>query len=79
MAYENAIIPAFKQATQDSQSAYERGRYSYIELQAVQSNLLNAKKEYLNAVIHTHLYVIEIERITGVQVVEIPNLKRKPS
>ena len=78
-AYENVIIPAFKQATQDSQSAYERGRYSYIELQAVQSDLLNAKKEYLNAVIHTHLYVIEIERITGVQVVEIPNLKRKPS
>lgn len=76
IAYKDVIIPAFTQAAQDSQYAYESGRYSYLEWQAVQSNLLNAKKEYLNALIHVHLYVIEIERITGVEVVDATHLTR---
>lgn len=79
IAYKDVIIPAFAHAAQDSQYAYERGRYSYLEWQAVQSNLLNARKEYLNALIHAHLYVIEIERITGVQVVDTSNLSRNDS
>ena len=66
--YKNEIIPVITQALQDSETAYEKGRYSYLELQAVQASLINAKKEYLDAMIHAHLYVIEIERITGVQI-----------
>jgi cobalt-zinc-cadmium efflux system outer membrane protein len=55
--------------------AYERGRYSYQEWQAAQSELLNAKEEYLEAMINAHIYVIEIERVTGVQVSKMSTSK----
>jgi cobalt-zinc-cadmium efflux system outer membrane protein len=73
--YQNIIIPAVSQAAQDSQVAYERGRYSYQEWQAAQSELLNAKEEYLEAMINAHIYVIEIERVTGVQVSKMSTSK----
>ena len=60
------VIPSMQTASDDSRRAYQRGRYSYFEWQAAQSDLLQAKQQLLAAMIDAHLYVIEIERITGV-------------
>jgi cobalt-zinc-cadmium efflux system outer membrane protein len=65
---ENTVIPSLVNASHDSKQAYERGRYSYFEWQTVQSELIQSKKELLEAIIDVHLYVIEIERITGVDI-----------
>jgi cobalt-zinc-cadmium efflux system outer membrane protein len=78
-SYQNVIIPAISQAAKDSQDAFERGRYSYQEWQAAQSSLLNAREEYLDAMISAHLYVIELERVTGVQLSDLSNTKRNAS
>ncbi len=69
-AFRDVIIPATSQASKDSMRAYERGRYSYLEWQAVQANLLDSKQELLEATISAHLHVIEIERVTGVNFIQ---------
>lgn len=75
-ALRDVIIPAVTQAAQDSQQAYERGRYSYLEWQAVQASLLDSKKKLLEAVISAHLHVIEIEQATGVQITQASKFAR---
>lgn len=61
------VIPRVERALADTRRAYELGRYGYSEWRIVQSELLAANNDLLEAGIDAHGIVIEIERLTGVR------------
>lgn len=63
--WRDDVIPPLERALADMQSGYEHGRYSYFEWRSVQTELLDARSELVEAGIDAHLRVIEIERLTG--------------
>mgnify|MGYP006143005935 CR=1 FL=1 len=62
------IIPLYEDALNETQNAYEQGRYSFLELSTVQAELLAARNELVDASIDAHRHVIEIERYTGLSI-----------
>lgn len=60
------IVPRLEQALVDTRRAFELGRYGYLELRAVQGELLQANEALLESSIGAHGIAIEIERLTGV-------------
>ncbi len=62
------IIPRLESALVETRAAYELGRYSYLEWRVVQAELIEARRELIEASIDAHRHVIEIERLTGVRV-----------
>jgi cobalt-zinc-cadmium efflux system outer membrane protein len=76
---QNVVIPAIEQALSDSRDAYQRGRFSFLEWQVVQADLLDANKKLINATSNAHLYVIEIERLTGEKIVYLSRSLREKS
>ena len=67
---QNEIIPRVESALAETRTAYERGRYSYLEWRTVQAELLDARRKLIEASIDAHRQVIEIERLTGVRVAQ---------
>lgn len=59
------IIPQAEQAAADYEAGYQRGRFSLLELNQSQQDLLNARLERLDAAENYHRLRIELERITG--------------
>lgn len=66
----NEVIPRLEKALVDTRKAYEAGRYSYFEWRTVQADLLAAREELVAASTGAHSNVIEIERLTGVQIAQ---------
>jgi len=62
---EEKVIPVLKNADSQAQEAYQRGRYSYSDLNQVQEELLYAQLERLQAYVTLHTNIIELERLTG--------------
>ncbi len=62
------IVPRLEQALVDTRRAFELGRYSYLEWQAVQSELLQANASLLENSVSAHSIAIEIERLSGVAI-----------
>jgi cobalt-zinc-cadmium efflux system outer membrane protein len=60
------IVPQLEQALVDTRRAYELGRYGYLELRAVQGEVLEAQQALIESSIGAHGIGIEIERLTGV-------------
>lgn len=58
-------VPSAESALKNTQYAYERGRYGYIEFVDAQRELLAVKRDRINAATQYHLTLIEIERLTG--------------
>lgn len=69
-AYRNKIIPRLENALKETRRAYNLGRYSYLELRSVQTELLTARNELVEASIDVHLKGIEIERLTGLRLAQ---------
>lgn len=67
-AYRNGILPQLDIALTETRRAYDLARYSYVEWQSVQRELLEAKNSLIDASVNAHLKAIEIERLTGVAV-----------
>ena len=65
-SYRKDILPSLESALDDTRRAYDLGRYSYLEWQAVQREFLEAKSTLVEACVAAHLKAIEIERLTGV-------------
>ena len=63
------IIPSMEQALSDTQHAYLQGKYSYYELASAQQDLIDARLSHLEAQYTAYLYLIEIERLTGLPLV----------
>lgn len=59
------IIPQAKQAADDYEQGYKRGRFSLLELNEAQQALLDARLERLVAAENYHRFRIELERLTG--------------
>lgn len=68
--FRDEVIPRIEQAMSDTRSAYERGRYSYLEWRSVQEDLLAARSALVEASADAHLNAIEIERLTGVRITQ---------
>jgi cobalt-zinc-cadmium efflux system outer membrane protein len=64
------VIPRLAEALEGTRRAYERGRYGYLELRSVQTDLLRAQNELLEASAGAHGLVIALERLIGEQVVQ---------
>lgn len=74
-AYRSQIIPRLESALRQTRRAYDLGRYSYFEWRSVQAELLNARTSLIEDSIDAHLKVIEIERLTGVSMIQPVNDK----
>jgi outer membrane protein, heavy metal efflux system len=59
------ILPQLQNALEKTEYAYQRGRYSYLELTGAQGELLAARRHLCDVAAKFHLLRIEIERLTG--------------
>jgi cobalt-zinc-cadmium efflux system outer membrane protein len=62
---ESTTIPVMEEALRETQYAFERGRYSYLELIDAQREYLALQSERIDASTLAHLLAIEIERLTN--------------
>lgn len=60
------VIPLLENALDNTRRAYELGRSSYLDLSAVQAELLQVNSELLETSVDAHGLVVEVERLTGV-------------
>lgn len=64
-------LPNSESALANTEYAYERGRYGYLELIDAQRELLAVKRDRIAAATQYHLTLIEIERLTGTAVSDV--------
>jgi cobalt-zinc-cadmium efflux system outer membrane protein len=64
-ALRERALPRMEAALEATEYAYERGRYSYLELVDAQRELLAVRASLIEAAAQYHLTLIEIERLTG--------------
>lgn len=61
----NEIIPQLNKAVSGARTAFDKGRYGYLELSTTQQELLQAETRLIDAAAEAHLLRAEIERLTG--------------
>lgn len=59
------VLPRLQEATDQTRQGYEKGRYSFYELQQLQSELLATRMGLVEAAVDARRHQIEIERLTG--------------
>ena len=59
------VIPLLQQALRLTADAFNRGRYSYMELNLAQRELIDAQAALITAATQVHLLNTEIDRLTG--------------
>ena len=59
------ILGQLGRALEQTEIAYRRGRYSYLEWGDAQKRLIEARERYIAAATEFHLNRIEVERLTG--------------
>jgi cobalt-zinc-cadmium efflux system outer membrane protein len=62
---ETTTIPIMEEAMSETEYAFERGRYSYLELVDAQREYLAVQSERIDASTLAHLLATEIERLTN--------------
>lgn len=62
---EADILPRTEEAMNETKYAYERGRYSYIELVDAQREYLEVQSALIDAAVNAHSLQVEIERLTN--------------
>lgn len=67
-ALRERALPRMEAALKNTEYAYDRGRYSYLELVDAQRELLEVRDGLIDAATQYHLTLIEIERLTGTAV-----------
>ncbi len=67
-ALRERALPRMEAALKNTEYAYDRGRYSYLELVDAQRELLAVRDSLIDAATEYHLTLIEIERLTGTAV-----------
>lgn len=61
---QSNVIPALEQALKETQSAYQRGRYGYLEYVSARQELLIARRALIDAGAAALIYGAEIEQLT---------------
>lgn len=74
-ALQERIIPSLNKALDETTRVYLQGKYSYMELTSVQRDLLKAKAELIDANLMMYLTMIEIEKLTGMQLTRLEERK----
>lgn len=64
-ALETDILPRTEEALRETEYAYERGRYSYLELVDAQRESLEVRAALIEAAANAHGLRVEIERLTN--------------
>ena len=59
------LIPAAEETFQLAQSAYNRGRFTYLEVLDAQRTLIDARNQYLNTLINFHTAQINVKRLSN--------------
>ena len=59
------VIPSLKKVMRSTADAFDRGRYSYLELNLAQNQLLNAQQALVEAAARMQETRIELERMIG--------------
>lgn len=59
------VVPAIEAALKQTQYAYERGRYSLLELRDAQAEWAAQRRRLIEAAAEYHAHLIEIQRLTG--------------
>lgn len=59
------VLPQMEAALTDTHSAWQRGRYSYLEWTEAQRERIEIERALIVAAVKAHLYQVEIERLTG--------------
>lgn len=62
---QDDVIPNLKKAVSGTRSAFDKGRYGYLELSSAQHELLAAEAALIDAAANSHLFRAEIERLSG--------------
>ncbi len=62
---DTEVLPRVQAALKQTEYAFERGRYSYLELVAAQRELLDAKHARIQCAVDAYGYATEIDRLTG--------------
>ena len=62
---QSAIIPALSDALKETQAAYQRGRYGYLEYVSARQELLNARRTLIESASSALIYGAEIEQLTA--------------
>jgi cobalt-zinc-cadmium efflux system outer membrane protein len=70
---DSEVLPRVQSALKQTEYAYERGRYSYLELVAAQRELLEVKRARIQAAVDAFGYATEIDRLTGTVPGTTPN------
>jgi cobalt-zinc-cadmium efflux system outer membrane protein len=60
-----SALPAAQRAQEQAEAAFRAGRSSLLELAVAQSQLLDVRREQIDAAANYHLLVIELERLIG--------------
>jgi outer membrane protein, heavy metal efflux system len=64
----DSVLPETEAALRNTQLAFERGRYSYLEWTDAQRELIAAERDRIEASANAHLFFAEIERLTSAPV-----------
>lgn len=59
------VVPAIEDALKQTQLAYERGRYSLLELRDAQTEWAAQRRRLIQAAAEFHAHLIEVQRLTG--------------
>ncbi|MBB18098.1 MAG: RND transporter, partial [Rickettsiales bacterium] len=62
---QNEIVPALEEALSETQQAYERGRYSYLEYVSARHELLIARQTLIESAAAALTYGADIEQLTA--------------
>jgi outer membrane protein, heavy metal efflux system len=68
----DTVLPELEAALKNTQLAFERGRYSYLEWTDAQRELIAAQRDRIEASANAHLFLAEIERLTSAPVSDTP-------
>ena len=68
----NDVLPLLKQALRATADGFQQGRYSYLELNLAQRELLNEQLALIDSAARAHELSADIERITGAALISAP-------
>lgn len=64
-AQRDRVVPAMEEALRQTQYAYERGRYSLLELREAQAEWAVQRRRLIQSAAEYHGHLVEIQRLTG--------------
>lgn len=71
-ALRTQVLPLLRQALNATAEAFKQGRYSYLELNLAQRELLDTQLLTIDAAVRAHLLSADIERLTGAALSSAP-------